>query len=109
MLTTSVSRNILKAGGLDNYLFTQDELENKAVWLRESVKNAHRIRKERGLIAAPVLSERKMMNKTEPWSRELVEQKRKENLHRRESSRQQEKPVFEMRNTGATVQEGKSL
>jgi len=85
MLTSSVSRNILKAGGLDAYIFKQplDSLDEKTTWLRESIKNAHVLRKERGLVAAPELSERKITNKTEPWSREVVEAKRLEKLEKR--------------------------
>lgn len=113
MLTSSVSRNIFKAGGLDNYLFKQDEalLEDKAIWLRESVKNAHRLRKERGLVANPVLGERKMMNKTEPWSRQLVELKRKENLAKRDkvNKREGSDGAFIMRNTGVTIEHQSSL
>lgn len=56
------------------------------------------------MIATPELTQRKMMNKTEPWSRELVEHKRRENLQKRQR-REVETPAFEMRNTGATIQQ----
>lgn len=46
--TASVLRDMEKFGGLDAYLLRQnpDHLDEKALWLRDSVKNARAIRKE---------------------------------------------------------------
>lgn len=45
--TSSVLRDMEKFGGLDAYLLRQnpDHLDEKALWLRESVQNARTIRK----------------------------------------------------------------
>lgn len=47
-VTTSVLRDMEKFGGLDAYLLRQNpqELDDKALWLRDSVKNAREIRKQ---------------------------------------------------------------